>query len=389
MPDNPRGGGSDPKKPIRRLGRGLESLLSLRPVEMPAEFVAKPPDVPPALPIVAPPASSAPSTAFPAFSHGTDKASVGTSGAGSTGNHPRSSSAVPPPVPQVVEVSVPSDEGSDSLDGPKIVTLSVSSIRPNARQPRQDFDEASLQSLAESIRTAGLMQPVIVRTTATHGVYELVAGERRWRAVQRLGLTSIPAVVHEVSDQIAAEWAIIENVQREDLNPIERAQGLRRLVDEFALTHQELADKVGLDRTSVTNLLRLCELDPFTLDAVRKRRLSQGHAKALLAITRVDARQALAAAAIGGDWSVRELERRVQQALEPSAPAPRTASASSSEHRPSPHVADLERRLGDHLGTRVTIQLGRKKGTGRLSVDFYTLDQFDGLLARLGFEQES
>jgi len=234
------------------------------------------------------------------------------------------------------------------------------------------------------------MQPIVVRPVGEDNdhVYEIVAGERRWRAIRLLGLETIPAIVHAIDDQTAAEWALIENVQREDLNPIERCSALRRLCSEFGLTHQELASRLGLDRTSITNLLRLGELDAFSKDAVRKRKLTQGHAKALLAITRVDLRQTLAAAAIAGDWSVRELERRVQHALQQAQLSPASA-VTDAGRRASAHLGDLERRLGEHVGSRVAIQLGRKKGTGRLVVEFFTLDQFDGLLAKLGFKNES
>lgn len=257
-------------------------------------------------------------------------------------------------------------------------------IRPNRRQPRQDFNNESLDSLAESIRRAGVMQPVIVRDMQDH--FELVAGERRWRAAARIGLTEIPAIIREVDDQTAAEWALIENVQRDDLNPMERSHALRRLADDFGLTHQELAERVGLDRTSITNLLRLVELDAFTSDALRRGKLSQGHAKALLAITQPASRQTLAASAMASDWSVRELERRIRLALDQSDLSP--ASAVTGGSRPSAHLADLERKLSEHIGSRVTIQLGRKKGTGRLVIEFFSLDQFDGVLSQLGYSNE-
>jgi ParB family chromosome partitioning protein len=262
--------------------------------------------------------------------------------------------------------------------------VSVDQIRPNARQPRQDFDPSAIDSLAESIRVAGIMQPIVVRPSVD-GTFEIIAGERRWRAARQLGLLTVPAVVRDVDDRTAAEWALIENIQRADLNPIERAAGLRRLIDDFGLTHQELGERVGLDRASVSNLLRLHDLDPFSRDAVRTGRLSQGHAKALLAISRLDLRQTLAAAAMSGEWSVRELERRVRQATE--ATSSPSVSPDALPIRSSAHLADLERRLSEHLGSRVTIQLGRKRGSGRILIDFFTLDQFDGILSRLGFQE--
>lgn len=267
-----------------------------------------------------------------------------------------------------------------------LVQLSPDQLRPNSRQPRQEFDPTAIASLADSIRVAGIMQPIVVRPSAD-GAYEIIAGERRWRAARQLGLDAIPAIVREVDDQTAAEWALIENIQRTDLNPIERATGLRRLIDDFGLTHQELGERVGLDRVSISNLLRLCDLDPFSRDAVRSGKLSQGHAKALLAVGQLDLRQTLAAAAISGDWSVRELERRVRHTVE----APRTNESygMGPPIKSSAHLEDLERRLSEHLGSRVSIHLGRKKGSGQLTIDFYSLDQFDGILARLGFRQSS
>jgi len=262
--------------------------------------------------------------------------------------------------------------------------IPVEQVVPNCRQPRTDFSDATLQSLAESIRTAGLMQPIMVRQHL--GQYELVAGERRWRAAKLLGMTMIPALVRDMDEQTAAELALIENIQREDLNPMERANALRRLALDFSMTHQAIADKVGLDRASVTNLLRLSELDPSTAELVRTGRLTQGHAKALLAVLNLAQRSELAAGVVKHDWSVRELERQVQslqrQSLNKKKP---TESDKNEPTARDANVADLERQLGEHLGTRVHLQLGRKKGSGRLVVDFYNLDQFDGLMQKIGF----
>jgi ParB family chromosome partitioning protein len=241
-----------------------------------------------------------------------------------------------------------------------------------------------------------MLQPVIVRPIPeserpamgadgdTSIRFELIAGERRWRAAKMAGLATVPAIVRAMDDQESGLAALIENVQREDLNPIERSDGLQRLIDEFGLTHQELATRVALDRSSVTNLLRLKDLDPFTRDSVRSGRLSQGHAKALLAIADPGVRRQMAAATIAGDWSVRELERRVRLLSAERETSPVAAIPAPSA--PSAHVADLERRLSEHLGSRVRIQLGRKKGTGRVVLEFFNLDQFDGLLSKLGFE---
>ncbi|UCD74946.1 MAG: ParB/RepB/Spo0J family partition protein [Phycisphaerales bacterium] len=263
-----------------------------------------------------------------------------------------------------------------------VVMLDIRQVKPNPRQPRQRFEDSTLQSLADSIKTAGLMQPVVVRPAAAGG-YELIAGERRWRAAEIAGLDRIPAVVRTADDQTAAQWSLIENLQREDLNPIERGEAFQQLVDDFGLGHQEIAETVGLERSSVTNHLRLLGLEESIRDAIADGRLTGGHGKALLAITNIEVRSSLASQAVRQCWSVRELERRVRVAERgpASSPSPRQRSI-------HPHMADLERRLGEHLGTKVHITPGRKKGAGRLTIEFYDLDQFEGLMGRLQFTHD-
>ena len=369
---------NDPKRqPSRKLGRGLESLLKV-PVE-----------------IVIPPSTKGGSgesdLSGPGWAGlpGTSHANSPSEGRDSRSKAPGSSKGPDhesgaPPVPRGTPPSDVSSLIPEDATHQGLVLLALDQLRPNPRQPRQDFEPAAIASLAESIRTAGLMQPIVVRAGGD-GAFEIIAGERRWRAARQLGLLTIPAIVRDVDDQTAAEWALIENIQRADLNPIERSAGLRRLIDDFGLTHQELGERVGLDRATVSNLLRLADLDPFSRDAVRTGKLTQGHAKALLAISRLDLRQTLAAASISGEWSVRELERRVRQTVEP---VPERASyAEGAPLRSSAHLEDLERRLSEHLGSRVNIQLGRKRGSGRILIDFYSLDQFDGILAKLGFSE--
>lgn len=284
--------------------------------------------------------------------------------------------------PVEVATVAPASPTAPAAPADGIDSIGIDRIRPNPFQPRQDFDETAIAGLADSIRTAGVMQPIVVRPAGSDG-YELVAGERRWRAARLAGLATIPAIVRALDDRQAAEWALIENVQREDLNPIERAEAFKRLTDEYGMTHQAIAEAVGLERPSVSNLLRLLELDTFCRDAVRQGTLGLGHARSLLAITSETVRRRLAERAIADGWSVRELERRVRTEADAS-----TAAAPPAEARSDPraaHTADLERRLGEHLGTKVHLQLGRRKGRGRLVIEFYDLDQFDGLLARMGF----
>jgi len=258
----------------------------------------------------------------------------------------------------------------------------VKAIRPNTHQPRQVMDDAALESLANSIRQAGLMQPIIVRPDATRpGSFELVAGERRWRAAQRIGLETIPAIVRAVDDRAAAELALVENIQREDLNPIDRAEAFERLLHEFQLTHQDLAERIGLDRSTITNFTRLNSLDPYTREMVRAGKLSLGHAKVLLAVTSDKIRGDVAANVVRQDLSVRALELEIERLRSSSSEAIKPTAKTSRQT----HLADLERRLSEHLGTKVRLRSGAKKGTGSVTIEFYSLDQFDGLMERLGF----
>ncbi|MDG1838200.1 MAG: ParB/RepB/Spo0J family partition protein [Phycisphaerales bacterium] len=264
-----------------------------------------------------------------------------------------------------------------------LVVVPIAEIRPNAHQPRHAIEPASLEPLAASIRTAGIMQPIVVRPRGADGMHELVAGERRWRAATIAGLTGVPAVVRQIDDQTAAEWAIIENVQREDLDAIERGDAFRQLQEGFGLTHAEIAEQVGLTRAGVTNQIRLCELDDGIRTLIRRGALSGGHGRSLLGIASIDQRLEIAKQAIEGEWSVRELERRVRQLGV--VPGSGTGSKPPVQNSRA-HLDDLERQLGEHLGTRVRIQTGRKRDRGRLSMEFYDLEQFDGLLTRLGFK---
>jgi len=269
--------------------------------------------------------------------------------------------------------------------GPDILSIPLSEVHPRSGQPRQTFDEASLGQLAASIRQAGLMQPILVRP-GTSGGYEIIAGERRWRAARSLNLATIPAIVRNLDDERCAEWSLIENLQREDLNPIDRAEAFQRLIDEFSLTHQDVAERVSLDRSSVTNHLRLNELDASCKEMVRSGALSMGHAKALLGIANIEDRVSMAERVARESWSVRELERRVKAGDE--AKSAKSSAEASGGVPAHPQLEALQRRLGDHLGTKVKIVTGRKKGQGRLVIEFYDFDQFDGLLRTLNFDPD-
>lgn len=373
------GTGSTGKGPVRRLGRGLSALLGT-PVQIQVEPQGEHDPSTESASAVASPAAPPPSTTKPA---------PGTTSTVSMSAAKQLAPVAPAASPRTPgqQETVPSPVRSTQEELPAthagLREIPVEQIVPNRRQPRTDFDDAALQSLAASIRHAGLMQPIMVRPLSNG--FELVAGERRWRAAKLIGLTMIPAVVKPIDDQTAAELALIENVQREDLNPMERAFALRRLASDFSLTHQQIAERVGLDRASVTNLLRLSDLDPASADLVRTGKLTQGHGKALLAVHDLGLRAELASRALSREWSVRQLEREVQQINQD---RPKVGSGSGVDAEPSAtqaNVADLEKQLSEHLGTRVRVELGRKKGSGRLLIDFFSLDQFDGLMDRIGF----
>jgi ParB family chromosome partitioning protein len=261
--------------------------------------------------------------------------------------------------------------------------LPTDRIGASANQPRRTFDDESIARLAESIRRDGLMQPIVVRPKGAG--YEIVAGERRWRAARLLQLATIPAIVRSVDDRTAAEWSLIENLQREDLNPIDRAEAFQRLIEAHGLTHQEIAERVGLERSSVSNHIRLNELDEFTKDAVRSGALAMGHGRTLLALTNHAERTALARRTIAGGWSVRELEQRIRARAGRAGGAGGAGGAPPLEVQRRPaHLVDLERRLGAQLGTKVAIRPGRKKGSGVLVISFFSHAEFDGLMERLG-----
>ena len=254
-------------------------------------------------------------------------------------------------------------------------TLAVSAIQPGKYQPRRHFDDAALDELAASIKTQGLLQPLVVRAVA-RGRYELIAGERRWRAAQRAGLTELPALVREVPEQTVLALALIENIQREDLSPLEEAQALQRLIEEFGLTHQQTADAVGRSRAAVSNLLRLLELPAPVRALLDARKLEMGHARALATLPdKLAVRLAEQAAAEG--WSVRDLEAAARAAQTPSA-APRPAVRKARDA----DLAALERELSERLATRVQLKTGRG-GRGTLLLHYHSLDALDGLLARL------
>ena len=241
----------------------------------------------------------------------------------------------------------------------------------------------SLEDLAQSIRAQGVIQPIIVRPLPERDPggaprYEIVAGERRWRAAQMAGLQSIPVVIREIPDSSAIAMALIENIQRENLNPLEEALALRRLIDEFGLTHEEAAEAIGRSRVAVSNLLRLMQLGEVARDLLQKRSIEMGHARALLGLTDLKMQGEVARLVATKGLSVRETERLTKRMLEgPTKPDARSSSGSSD-----PDVRRLETELADKLGAQVLIQQGRG-GKGKLVVAYNSLDELDGILAHI------
>nr|MBP6726695.1 ParB/RepB/Spo0J family partition protein [Thauera sp.] len=255
-------------------------------------------------------------------------------------------------------------------------SLPVGRLQPGKYQPRTQMDPASLEELAASIRAQGLMQPILVRPVgdALGGErYEIVAGERRWRAAQMAGLSEVPTLVREIPDESALAMALIENIQRENLNPLEEAQGLQRLIDEFSMTHQQAADAVGRSRPAASNLLRLLQLSPPVQEMLMRGELDMGHARALLPLSPA-LQTMLAQRIVQKGLSVREAERLAQQALKPPHPV--------EEAKPDRDVLRLQEELSDFLGAKVEIRTN-KKGAGKIQIDFGDLDQLEGILQRL------
>jgi len=234
------------------------------------------------------------------------------------------------------------------------------------------MDPGSLEELAASIKAQGVIQPISVRPIAG-GRYEIIAGERRWRAAQIAGLTEVPVLIREISDDAALAMSLIENIQREDLNPLEEAAGLQRLIDEFGFTHEQAAAAVGRSRTATTNLLRLLQLAKPAQDLLMAGDIDMGHARAILAAPKSEQGR-LAAEAADKGWSVRETERRVARLINP--------AARSEAQTKSRDLERLEEELSDLLGSSVKVSANRK-GAGAVTIRFASLDQLDGILHRL------
>jgi ParB family chromosome partitioning protein len=272
----------------------------------------------------------------------------------------------------------------DEAGGPRApATLPVASLQAGRYQPRTRMDEASLQDLASSIRQHGVMQPIVVRPIG-HDRYEIVAGERRFRAAQLAGLAEVPVSVREVSDENALAMALIENIQREDLNPLEEAQAIRRLLDEFSYTHEQASEAIGRSRSATSNLLRLLNLAPPVQTMLLAGDLEMGHARALLALGRAE--QILAAnRVVEKRLSVRETERLVAQQAADAAPSDGRAGRGTTRAAPDADLLRLQERIAERLGAPVELK-ANAKGRGRLVVHFDTIEQFEGLRDALGLD---
>jgi ParB family transcriptional regulator, chromosome partitioning protein len=274
--------------------------------------------------------------------------------------------------------TAPHSPAAAPLPSGEPMLIPIKSIRPNPHQPRKTISESGIADLAASMRSSGIIQPLVVRRNGDG--FELIAGHRRWRAAEVAGLTEVPVYLRDVDSYAQAQMALVENIQREDLNPIERAQAYRALIDQLGLTQAELASRTGEDRSSVANFLRLLELTEAVREMVRDGRLSFGHAKLLAGVADILEQKRLADTVITQGLSVRNLEHLLQAPASSTPPPRKTGSI-------SPHLADLEKSLARQLGMRVQVR-SSPKGRGRLILHYSSLDQFDGLLEKLGAKAE-
>ena len=266
----------------------------------------------------------------------------------------------------LIPTEVTGEKGSSYFDVP------VSAIRPNANQPRSNFEEEALASLTASVREVGVLQPVLLRAVGDD-TFELIAGERRWRAAKRAGLQVIPAIVRDVTDVHSVEAALIENLHRQDLNPLEEAGAYQQLIEDFGLTHEQLSIRVGKSRAAITNTLRLFQLPPSVQKLVGEGQLSAGHARALLGTPDRSFQEALARRAVAEQLSVRAVEDAVRERNELGSATSERAKK-QSKLRP-PGILELEELLSTHLDTRVNVNLGAKRG--RVVIEFATLEDLE------------
>jgi ParB family chromosome partitioning protein len=291
-------------------------------------------------------------------------------------------------------ITIDSAEANQALSGPSNATnfppdkelrdslqkISIDSISPNPYQARTVWNEQELSELTESIRANGIIQPIVVRPIGTG--FQLIAGERRLRAAELASLTNIPALVRRASDEQLHEWALVENIHRVDLNPIERAKAYQEYISTFSLTQAEAAERLGEDRSVVANHIRLLDLPHEIKQMLAENKLSMGHARAILALPTDELRRKLANRAMAGRLSVREVERLVRKYLAG------TGQAKTKVRTKPPHIMDIESKLADQLGTKVSIETRKNGQRGKLIIEFYSLDEFDGIMEKIGLACE-
>lgn len=274
-----------------------------------------------------------------------------------------------------------SSQSMPAVSESELRDLPVDLVVRGRYQPRVDMREETLTELADSIRAQGIVQPIVVRRAddgaGSAARYEIVAGERRWRAAQMAGLDTIPALVRDIPDEVAVAVALIENIQRENLNPIEEARALRQLVADFGMTHERASQAVGRSRAAVSNLLRLLELPDAVIGMLERRELDMGHARALLPVTPAERLVETARRAVREGWSVRQTERAVQRLAE----ARERDAGATARQRKDPNIVRLETELGETLGAPVSIEHGKKGG--RLVIRYHSVDELEGILGHI------
>ncbi len=263
--------------------------------------------------------------------------------------------------------------GATDAEGPSFQELPVTAISPNSRQPRRTFDEEAMAALTASVRELGVLQPILVRASG-EGTYELIAGERRWRAAKRAGLPLVPAIIRTADDTASLEQALVENLQREDLNPMDEAAAYQQLLEDFGLTHDELATRMGRSRAAVSNTLRLFQLPPAVQRLVADGKLSAGHARAILSTPDRGFQETLARRAVAEGLSVRALEDAARQHNN-AADAGSPAAVGATRRLRAPGLLELEELLSAHLDTRVKVEMGANRG--RVTIEFATLEDLE------------
>jgi len=292
-----------------------------------------------------------------------------------------------PPKPQIQPAAAtvvneePESTHREIPDGPRVQMVALDAIRTNPNQPRRTFDRERLEALASSLRREGALQPIVLRHH--HGGYELVAGERRFRASQIAGLTEIPALIRPVSDEKLLELALVENVQREDLNPVEKARAYQQLAQKHGMSHDQIAEAMGEDRSTVANTIRLLGLCDHCLTLLSDQKLSGGHARALLSVSDPKKQASLADRAVAEGWSVRKLESETAAVRDGTA-----QSGAPDKPTARPAVIDLQDQLTAALGSKVVIKEGRKRHSGKIVIHYYNLEEFEAIAERLGIQRE-